>query len=77
MRQPDAPGGTASAGGVTLSDEQRVAWLRLTRSENVGPASFRALINTYGSAQAALEAIPELSRRGGARRAIRIASAAE
>ena len=77
MRQPGAPGGTALAGGVTLSDEQRVAWLRLTRSENVGPAGFRALINTYGSAQAALEAIPELSRRGGARSAIRIASAAE
>ena len=76
MRQPGAPGGAASA-GVTLSDEQRFAWLRLIRSENVGPASFRALINTYGSAQAALEAVPELSRRGGGTGAIRIASVAE
>jgi DNA processing protein len=77
MRQPGAPGGTASTGGVTLSDEQRLAWLRLIRSENVGPAGFRALINTYGSAQAALEAMPELSRRGGGSGAIRIASVAE
>ncbi len=60
------------AGGVTLSDEQRLAWLRLTRSENVGPATFRELINHFGSAQAALDALPDMSRRGGAARSIRI-----
>ncbi len=62
------------AGGVTLSDEQKLAWLRLIRSENVGPATFRSLINHFGTAQAAIEALPELSRRGGATRAIRVAS---
>src|SRR5687768_8536329 len=77
MKLPGDTGGQASAGGVTLTDEQRLAWLRLTRSENVGPATFRALINTYGSAQAALDAIPDLSRRGGASRGIRVASLAE
>ncbi len=60
------------AGGVTLSDEQRLAWLRLTRSENVGPATFRELINHFGSAQAALDQLPDMSRRGGAARSIRI-----
>jgi DNA processing protein len=65
------------AGGVELSDEQRLAWLRLMRSENVGPATFRALINQFGSAQAALDAIPDLSRRGGAAREVRLASLAE
>jgi hypothetical protein len=30
------------AGGVTLTDGQRIAWLRLVRSENVGPAGIRA-----------------------------------
>lgn len=48
-----------------LSDRQRRSWLRLIRTENVGPASFRALINRYGSAEAALEALPELASRGG------------
>ena len=48
-----------------LSDTQRLAWLRLIRSENVGPTTFRELFNHFGSAQAALDALPELSRRGG------------
>jgi DNA processing protein len=58
-----------------LSDEQRFDWLRLIRSENVGPRTFRALINNCGGARAALEALPELARRGGAGRPIRVASA--
>jgi DNA processing protein len=65
------------AGGVALTDAQRLAWLRLIRSENVGPATFRSLINHFGSAQAALDALPDLSQRGGAARAVRIASLAE
>ena len=60
-----------------LSDDQLVDWLRLIRSENVGPRTFRALIGSCGSARAALEALPELARRGGAPRAIRAASAEE
>ncbi|MFZ1813000.1 MAG: DNA-processing protein DprA [Rhizobiaceae bacterium] len=57
-----------------LSDQQRLAWLRLIRSENVGPATFRDLINHFGTASAALEAVPELARRGGIAARIRIAS---
>jgi DNA processing protein len=63
--------------GVELSDRQRINWLRLIRSENVGPATFRQLINVYGSAEAALEALPELARRGGARQSVRIVSSPE
>jgi DNA processing protein len=62
--------------GVRLTEEQRAAWLRLSRSENVGPATFRTLINSFGSAQAAIDALPTLARRGGGR-AIRIADPAE
>ena len=51
---------------VTLSDAERLASLRLIRSENVGPTTFRGLVGYFGSAQAALEALPGLSRRGGA-----------
>ncbi|MDP2803877.1 MAG: DNA-processing protein DprA [Phreatobacter sp.] len=61
---------------IRLTDRQRLDWLRLARSENVGPRTFRELIKIYGSASAALEAVPELSRRGGGR-SIRIASLAE
>jgi DNA processing protein len=50
---------------VHLSDEQRIDWLRLIRSQNVGPRTFRALINHFGGARAALEALPGLARRGG------------
>jgi len=50
-----------------LSDEQRIAWLRLIRSENIGPVTFRELINHFGSASAALEAVPDLAERGGRR----------
>ncbi len=53
-------------GGVKLSDEQRLDWLQLIRSDNVGPRTFRALINHYGGARAALTALPDLARRGGA-----------
>jgi DNA processing protein len=52
--------------GVRLTDEQRLDWLRLIRSDNVGPRTFRALVNHYGGARAALAALPELARRGGA-----------
>jgi DNA processing protein len=50
---------------IELSDEQRLDWLRLIRSENVGPRTFRALINQFGGASAALAALPDLARRGG------------
>ena len=63
--------------GVELSERQRLSWLRLIRSDNVGPATFRQLINVYGSAEAALEALPELARRGGARQTVRIAPVSE
>ena len=67
----------SDAGGARLTDTERLAWLRLIRSENVGPGTFRALLGHFGSAEAALAALPELSRRGGATRAVRIAGAAE
>ena len=59
-----------------LSPRQRLAWLRLIRSENVGPATFRALVNQFGGAEAAIDALPVLSRRGGAQ-GIRLCSEAE
>jgi hypothetical protein len=59
-----------------LNHRQRIAWLRLIRSENVGPATFRALVNEFGGAEAAIDALPLLSRRGG-RSDIRLCTEAE
>lgn len=55
-----------------LTDAQRIDWLRLIRSDNVGPRTFRSLVNHFGSARAALERLPELARRGGAARHVQI-----
>jgi DNA processing protein len=57
-----------------LSDTQRLACLRLIRSENVGPVTFRELINHFGGAEQALKALPEMSRRAGRKSNIRICS---
>jgi DNA processing protein len=60
-----------------LSHKQRISWLRLIRTPNVGPATFRDLINRFGSAEAAIELLPELMISGGAQRVVRIPSVAE
>ena len=49
-------------GGLRLTDEQRLDWLQLIRSENIGPRTFRALVNHCGGARNALDALPELAR---------------
>lgn len=50
---------------ATLSDAERRAWWRLSRTQNVGPVTFAHLLSHCGSASAALEAVPKLARRGG------------
>lgn len=60
-----------------LSTGEKLARLRLIRTETVGPMSFRALIARFGSAEAALEAVPDLAARGGRSRPVRIPSKAE
>ena len=62
---------------LRLTDEQRIDWLRLIRSQNVGPSTFRALINHFGGARAALDALPALARRGGGNTAPRICTQEE
>ncbi|MFT9016371.1 MAG: DNA-processing protein DprA [Acetobacter sp.] len=41
-----------------------VACLRLARTEQIGPRTWRRLVARHGSAQAALDALPELAARG-------------
>jgi len=51
---------------------ERRDWLRLARTENVGPVTFFALLKRFGTATAALEAIPELAAKGGLKRKLTI-----
>lgn len=51
--------------------------IRLIRSENVGPMTFFHLVKFCGSVKKALEMAPDISRRGGRKRAISIASKAD
>lgn len=48
-------------------------WLRLARSERVGPVTFAELMRRYPDAGAALAALPDLAARGGAKGRIRLA----
>src|SRR5581483_11798797 len=57
---------------TALTDAERIDRLRLIRSDNVGPRTYRSLVAHCGSARAALERLPELAKRGGAARQIRI-----
>ncbi|MGL4974221.1 MAG: DNA-processing protein DprA, partial [Bosea sp. (in: a-proteobacteria)] len=50
---------------LALTDQQRLDWLRLIRTDSIGPRTFRALLNRFGGAAAALEALPEVSRAAG------------
>jgi DNA processing protein len=58
----------------TLTDAERIDRLRLIRSDNVGPRTFRSLLDHCGSAREALARLPDLARRGGASRQPRICS---
>ena len=59
--------------GIVLTDMQRLSWLRLIRTENVGPTTFIELIKRFGTADRALEELPALIARSG-RKALQIAS---
>ncbi|MBL8563759.1 MAG: DNA-protecting protein DprA [Gemmobacter sp.] len=47
------------------TEQDRLCRLRLIRSRRVGPATYHRLVAEHGSAQAALEALPEIARAGG------------
>lgn len=59
-----------------LSALEKLAWLRLIRTENVGNITFAALLRQFGSASAALEAIPTLAARGGRTKVLNVPSKA-
>ncbi|NMW31130.1 DNA-protecting protein DprA [Altererythrobacter sp. RZ02] len=54
-----------SANPLHLSQEEAYARIRLLRSPNIGPVTYAQLISRFGTAAAALEALPDLGKRGG------------
>ncbi len=61
---------------MVVPDAEHLARIRLLRSERIGPISFAQLIQRFGTALAAIEALPDLVERAGGR-ALRIASHAQ
>jgi DNA processing protein len=59
-----------------LNPAEKLDWLRLIRSENVGPVTFYQLLARFGSAAAALEALPAVARQGGREQPIAVATRA-
>jgi len=49
---------------ATLTQAEAFARIRLLRSPNIGPISYRQLLARFGSAGAALDALPDLASRG-------------
>jgi len=47
------------------NEQERLDWLRLARTEGVGPITFRQLLRRFETAKAALAALPSLSSKGG------------
>jgi DNA processing protein len=60
-----------------LTESGKRAWLRLIRTPQIGGVTFWELLAHFGSAEAALEALPDLARHGGRISACGIPSWAE
>jgi DNA processing protein len=63
--KPESRRRGADAAVPHFDDAEKRDWLRLIRSENIGPITFHQLIARYGTASDAIDAVPELRRRGG------------
>ncbi len=61
----------------SVSSEEKLHWLRLIRCENVGPITFYQLLQRFGTAKKAIEALPHLARRGGKNGNLKICTLAD
>lgn len=57
----------APAAATALTRDEAFARIRLLRSPNIGPVSYAQLLRRFGTAAAAIEALPDLAARGGSR----------
>jgi DNA processing protein len=57
---------------LAISDEERLCRLQLSQSDNVGPATYSQLVELYGSAIKAIEALPDLAAGAARGRSVRL-----
>lgn len=57
--------GKLTSHALALSQEEAFARIRLLRSPNIGPVSYAQLLQRFGTASAAIEALPDIAGRGG------------
>src|SRR5215469_15346751 len=50
-----------------LNRTEKLAWLRLARTPQIGPVTFANLVGRFGTAMRAVEEAPRLAERGGAK----------
>ena len=50
---------------LSLNDNERLDWLRLSGTSGIGPITFHKLLARYKTAEKALEALPDLQKKGG------------
>ena len=56
-----------------MTEREKIDWLRLAFSENVGPSTFKKLLSIFDTPSKALENIEDWAKQGGAKRSIKIA----
>jgi DNA processing protein len=62
---------------IEITAKERLAWLRLARSHGLGVVTIRDLVAHFGSAAAALDALPDMAARGNRARPLRLCSKGE
>jgi DNA processing protein len=60
-----------------LTDKERLDWLQLIRTENIGPITFSNLVRRFGSADATIDALPQLASKAGRKLPLRPAPRAQ
>lgn len=54
-----------SVSDTPLTENERLDWLRLSGTSGIGPITFHKLLARYKTIEQALEALPELQKKGG------------
>lgn len=56
------------------TDQETIAWLRLIRSEGIGPVTFYSLLDKFGSASEALHELPDFAKKSGRKKPLAVFS---
>lgn len=62
---------------LNFTEETKLHWLRLLRTENIGPVTFYHLLNRFGTAEEALKRLPDIAHRTGRKTPLQIPSLKE